>query len=250
MKSYPCDYDPTDVPFAYFPSTRDKDGEMKDFDTDFAADLAAGTLPPVAFVKGIGYKTEHPGGDITISAGVTFVKGVVDAIAASPEASSTLVLVTWDEGGGFFDHVAPPATSTVDNQPYGTRVPLIAAGPFVEDQLRLARDDGALVDRQVHRVELARRRDGPARRARRARQQPRRFPGPREDRHHGSQQLTGRYGMVVSVAAAGLTLAAVMVAAPRLRTTMRPAPPPPPPPLATVLPCAAPPPSPSPGPSA
>jgi len=132
VKSYPCDYDPTDVPFTYYPSTRDKDGEMKDFDADFAADLAAGKLPPVAFVKGIGYKTEHPGANITISAGVTFVKGVLDAIAASPEASSTLVLVTWDEGGGFYDHVAPPPTSTVDNQPYGTRVPFIAVGPFVK----------------------------------------------------------------------------------------------------------------------
>ena len=132
ISAYPCDYDASDVPFAYFPSTQDKDGQMKDFDTEFAADLAAGKLPPVAFVKGIGYKTEHPGENVTISAGVTFVKGVVDAVAASPEASSTLVIVTWDEGGGFFDHVAPPATSTVDNQPYGTRVPFLALGPFAK----------------------------------------------------------------------------------------------------------------------
>jgi phospholipase C len=38
--------------------------------------------------------------------------------------------VTWDEGGGFFDHVAPPPAGT-DGQPYGTRVPLLAVGPFV-----------------------------------------------------------------------------------------------------------------------
>ncbi|HEX8794381.1 MAG TPA: alkaline phosphatase family protein, partial [Polyangiaceae bacterium] len=42
----------------------------------------------------------------------------------------TLVLLTYDEGGGFFDHVAPPPTSSVDNEPYGTRVPTIAIGPF------------------------------------------------------------------------------------------------------------------------
>ena len=47
-------------------------------------------------------------------------------------ANDTLILVTWDEGGGFFDHVAPPADSAVDNQPYGTRVPLIAIGPFAQ----------------------------------------------------------------------------------------------------------------------
>ena len=132
ISASPCDYDPTDDPFNYYPSTQDKDGMTRDFDTEFVADLTAGTLPPVSFVKAIGYKTEHPGEDITISDGVTFVKGVVDAVAASPEASSTLVLVTWDEGGGFFDHVAPPATSTVDNQPYGTRVPLLAVGPFAK----------------------------------------------------------------------------------------------------------------------
>jgi phospholipase C len=132
IQSYPCLYDPTDVPFTYYVSTADKAGQMRDFDAEFAADLAAGKLPPVAFVKGIGYKSEHPSADITISAGVTFVKGVVDAVAASSVASSTLVLFTYDEGGGFYDHVAPPATSTVDNQPYGTRVPFLAIGPFAK----------------------------------------------------------------------------------------------------------------------
>ena len=132
LPSYPCLYDPSDVPFAYYPSTQDKAGQMRDFDAEFAADLAAGKLPPVAFVKGIGYKTEHPAGDITISAGVTFVKGVVDAVAASSVAASTLVIVTYDEGGGFFDHVAPPADSTVDHQAYGTRVPTLAIGAFAK----------------------------------------------------------------------------------------------------------------------
>ena len=42
------------------------------------------------------------------------------------------MLVTWDEGGGYFDHVPPPPDSTVDHQPYGTRVPLIAVGKFAK----------------------------------------------------------------------------------------------------------------------
>ena len=132
LPSYPCLFDSSDVPFEYFPSTQDKPGMMRDFDAEFAADLAAGNLPPVAFVKGIGYKTEHPGANVTISAGVTFVKSVVDAVAASALAGKTLVVVTYDEGGGFFDHVAPPATSTVDQQPYGTRVPTIVVGAFAK----------------------------------------------------------------------------------------------------------------------
>ena len=54
----------------------------------------------------------------------------MQAVLGSCYANNTLILVTWDEGGGFFDHVAPPATSAVDNQPYGTRIPLIAIGTF------------------------------------------------------------------------------------------------------------------------
>ena len=113
ISAYPCDYDSERRAVRLLPVDAGQGrARCSDFDTEFAADLAAGTLPPVTFVKAIGYKSEHPGEDVTISTGVTFVKGVVDAVAASPEASSTLVLVTWDEGGGFFDHVAPPATPT------------------------------------------------------------------------------------------------------------------------------------------
>ncbi|HEX6839601.1 MAG TPA: alkaline phosphatase family protein, partial [Polyangia bacterium] len=127
----PCDYDPSDNPFNYYDTTVDKTASSRDFDSQFASDLSSGKLPPVAFVKALGYKTEHPALG-TISAGVTFVKSVTDAVAASPLAASTLVLFTYDEGGGFFDHISPPATSTVDNQPYGTRVPMLAIGPFAK----------------------------------------------------------------------------------------------------------------------
>lgn len=132
FQSPPCLFDASDVPFDYYASTRDMAGMLKDFDADFAADLAAGKLPPVAFVKPAGYKSEHPALKITISDGVKFVKGVVDAVAASSLASSTLVIVTYDEGGGFFDHVAPPPASSVDGKLYGTRVPFIAVGPFAK----------------------------------------------------------------------------------------------------------------------
>jgi len=88
------------------------------------------TLPAVTYIKALGYKTEHPGYGDTVSAGTTFVGATVDAIEGSTYAPNTLILVTWDEGGGFFDHVTPPAANPVDNQPYGTRVPLLAIGPL------------------------------------------------------------------------------------------------------------------------
>lgn len=129
LPNYPCNYDPSDVPFQYYAQFKDNPTYMKDFG-DFATDIAAGNLASLTFVKGLGYHTEHPGYGTRISDGQAFVRKVVDAVAASPVASKTLVLITWDEGGGYFDHVAPPPTNPVDNEPYGTRVPLIALGPF------------------------------------------------------------------------------------------------------------------------
>ena len=129
----PCDYDPSDVPFQYYEQFADDPVYMRDTDR-LAPNIADGILPNVSFVKAVGYKNEHPGYSTTISLGETFVQEVVDEIEASPYASDTLILVTWDEGGGFFDHVAPPGPvspgSQVDGVPYGTRVPLLAIGPF------------------------------------------------------------------------------------------------------------------------
>ena len=88
-------------------------------------------LPSVAFVKHVGYRNEHPGYGTTISAGIASVEAVVDTIAQSPYADDTLILVVWDEGGGFFDPVAPPGDGA-DGQPYGTRVPFLVVGPFAK----------------------------------------------------------------------------------------------------------------------
>jgi phospholipase C len=135
-----CVYDPSDIPFLYFARFADAPTPtpfMKDYETDFAVDLAEGRLPSFAFVKARVWHNEHPNYS-NIADGVAFVKATLAAIAASPMAASTLVLLTWDEGGGFFDHVTPPAAppamadsdDTGNPVPYGTRVPLLAIGPF------------------------------------------------------------------------------------------------------------------------
>ncbi|HSQ62884.1 MAG TPA: alkaline phosphatase family protein [Polyangiaceae bacterium] len=126
---YPCTFDPSDVPFEYYASTRDNALTMKD-DTAFLGDLDKGTLPAVSFVRSVGYKSEHPGQFSKLSDGVTYVTSIIDAVQSSRYRESTLVLFTYDEGGGYFDHVAPPPDSTVDQKPYGTRVPFLAIGPF------------------------------------------------------------------------------------------------------------------------
>ena len=65
-------------------------------------------------MRAAGYRSEHPGLFTTISDGIAFVDQVVQAIHASDYAPDTLVLLTWDEGGGFFDHVAPPPPGSDD----------------------------------------------------------------------------------------------------------------------------------------
>ena len=127
--TYPCTFDPSDVPFEYYASSRDDPAHMKDL-ADFDKAAAQGTLPAVSYVKALGYHTEHPAAGIRISDGVAFVTRIVGEVLASPQAASTLVLFTYDESGGYFDHLAPPALSDVDLRPYGPRVPTLAIGRF------------------------------------------------------------------------------------------------------------------------
>jgi phospholipase C len=126
---YPCVYDPSDIPFQYYPRFRDNPTYMRDY-SRLAADLASKSLPAVSYVKAIGFRSEHPGYGDTISDGVAFVRDLLDRVQASSYADSTLVLVTYDESGGYFDHVAPPPTSTIDGKDYGPRVPTFAVGRF------------------------------------------------------------------------------------------------------------------------
>jgi phospholipase C len=125
----PCAFETSDVPFQYFASTRDNPQTMQDLSA-FDAALDDGGLPAVSFVKALEYKTEHPGDGVTLSAGMSFLSDLVGHVMKSRYRASTLVLVTYDEGGGYFDHVPPPPASPVDHQPYGTRIPLLALGPF------------------------------------------------------------------------------------------------------------------------
>ncbi len=125
--TYPCIYDPSDVPFQYYRGLRED--YMRDLNL-FKKDLDDGTLPAVSYIKALGYRTEHPGGGNTLTDGVQFVTGIVDAVENSQYRGDTLILITWDESGGYYDHVAPPPPSKVDGQPYGPRIPFIAVGPF------------------------------------------------------------------------------------------------------------------------
>ena len=116
-------------PFAYFASYADgtpaKAEHLKD-ETDFLAALEAGHLPAVAFVKPVGTNNEHPGYTDLIT-GENHVKALIDAVRSSRAWRRTAIIITYDENGGFWDHVAPPAG---DRWGPGTRVPAIVISPF------------------------------------------------------------------------------------------------------------------------
>jgi hypothetical protein len=81
---YPCVFDPSDIPAEYYPAFADHPQYVRDY-VSFAADLDAGLLAQVAFVKPIGYRSEHPGLRTTISDGARFVRSVVER---SPRATT------------------------------------------------------------------------------------------------------------------------------------------------------------------
>jgi phospholipase C len=125
----PCVYQPDDIPYQYYAQFADNPTFIRDY-TNLAKDLQNGTLPAMSYIKALQYRNEHPGYKTKLSQGVEFVKETVAAVQSSPYADDTLILLTWDEGGGFFDHISPPGVSPIDDQPYGTRIPLLAIGPF------------------------------------------------------------------------------------------------------------------------
>lgn len=127
---YPCVFDVGDYPVDYYPQFADNPKYLRDY-SKLKSDLDNSDLPQVVFVRALGYHSEHPGVGVRISDGTAWVQQTIDLIDKSAYARDTLVLVTWDEGGGYFDHVAPPGMGA-DNQPYGTRVPLLALGPMAK----------------------------------------------------------------------------------------------------------------------
>ncbi|HTW97194.1 MAG TPA: alkaline phosphatase family protein [Acidimicrobiales bacterium] len=92
--------------------------------TQFLADLAGGDLPAFSFVRpGVGYSEEPPE---DVGEGDLWLGQLLSAIARSPEWPSTAVFITYDEGGGFYDHVPPPVVTAYG---YGTRTPLVIVSP-------------------------------------------------------------------------------------------------------------------------
>ena len=90
-------------------------------------DLKNNSLPQVSWVIPSSPISEHPPANITL--GMNWVTDVVDSIMKSPFWNSTAIVVTWDDYGGFYDHVSPPP---VDKYGLGFRMPAIIISPYAK----------------------------------------------------------------------------------------------------------------------
>jgi phospholipase C len=111
----------------YADGTPGRAAHLKD-ERDFLRDVRAGMLPAVSFVKPLGPDNEHPGYSDLLR-GERHVADLVRAVANSPAWPGTVIIVTYDEHGGRWDHVAPPV---VDRWGPGSRVPAIIISPLAK----------------------------------------------------------------------------------------------------------------------
>lgn len=96
-------------------------------ESDYMHDLAAGTLPNVSFMISEALISEHP--PFSVKTGEAAVSKVINALIASQFWTSSAFILSYDEGGGFFDHIAPPQ---VDAYGLGLRVPTLVISPWVK----------------------------------------------------------------------------------------------------------------------
>jgi phospholipase C len=90
---------------------------------------AEGTLPSVSWVMPYSGVGEHPGAGEPVWKGMRHVTRIVNAAMQGPDWEETAIFITWDDWGGFYDHVEPPR---VDLNGYGIRVPGIMISPWAE----------------------------------------------------------------------------------------------------------------------
>ena len=120
-------------PFAYFAKygdgTEERRQHLKD-EADLNAGIATGTLPAVVFYKPLGIENQHPG-YANITNADNHAADIIARIEKSPIWPSTVIIVTYDENGGFWDHVAPPDKDHGgDRWGPSTRVPTLVISPL------------------------------------------------------------------------------------------------------------------------
>src|SRR5262249_47192219 len=92
---------------------------------EFYRAARSGRLPAVSWLTPSQDVSAHPPGLVT--AGQTYVTRLINTIMRGPDWNSTAIFLSWDDWGGFYDHVKPPV---VDGEGYGLRVPGLVISPY------------------------------------------------------------------------------------------------------------------------
>lgn len=126
-------FQPHHQPFNYFarfaPGTADRAKHLLDYD-DFVAAIDAGKLPQVSFYKPVGRLTQHPS-YTDLAQGDAHLDELLSRLRKSPLWPKMAVIVTYDENGGYWDHVPPPqGPGAGDRWGPGSRIPAIIISPY------------------------------------------------------------------------------------------------------------------------
>lgn len=115
-------------PLPWFTTVRQNDQvrNVRGHDEYYQA-AATGNLPAVSWVMPYAGAAEHPGADEPVWKGQRHVTQIINAAMQGPDWDETAIFLTWDDWGGFYDHVEPPR---VDVNGYGIRVPGIMISPW------------------------------------------------------------------------------------------------------------------------
>jgi phospholipase C len=124
---------PVQSPLPFFTDVHERD-QLDRFFTHqaFVRQVREGTLPTVAWLTpGHGEISEHPmqAQNPELTQGQAYVTKMINAVMRSDLWESSVIFLTWDDWGGFYDHVEPPR---VDDAGYGLRVPALVIGPWVK----------------------------------------------------------------------------------------------------------------------
>jgi acid phosphatase len=152
------DFQPHHQPFNYYadfdPATRngERAAHLKDYD-QLVADIAGGRLPSVAFYKPQGNFNQHPG-YASIAEGDAHIADLVAKLEAGPQWKNMVIVITYDEFGGAWDHVAPP---TADPLGPGARIPALIISPFARKSTvdHTPYDTGSIMRLMIRRFGLA-----------------------------------------------------------------------------------------------
>jgi acid phosphatase len=120
-------------PYNYYsrfdPATKaaERSAHLKDYNL-MVSDIAAGTLPAVAWYKPTGNLNQHPG-YANVDDADAHLADLVNKLKAGPQWNHMVIVITYDEGGGQWDHVAPPKGDLLGP---GTRIPAIIISPYAK----------------------------------------------------------------------------------------------------------------------